>query len=140
MLPWVVDNLTNTQVLHRLGGHVDTPSELEGSPAMHDRCGVPDCPAIAEIVVRDPGGGELDACRRHWHEALQRSNGLIRGVRLIRRPACFLSGCANAAVEIIDDSDGLPLPVCEAHRDDLSWVNHPPIDLPRRDPGWSHGL
>jgi hypothetical protein len=80
-----------------------------------------DCPFIAEVVLSDDGGEELDVCRGHWHDALDRSNGVIRGVRLIRAPGCFLGGCGNPAVLVIEDDQGLPRPVCSTHWDDLRW-------------------
>ncbi len=50
------------------------------SPYGAGRCLV--CPARAELVVADPDGDEADLCAEHWREALLRSGGLIRGVRL----------------------------------------------------------
>jgi hypothetical protein len=102
-------------------------------------CAIPNCHDPAEVVIRDPEGGELDVCRDHWHEALDRSHGLIRGVRLIRRPTCFLAGCGHAASNAIEDTDGLPRPVCGPHWRDLAWVGHPPAHKVGAALGWSRG-
>lgn len=106
---------------------------------MTAQCAVPDCYAVAEIVVRDLDGDELDVCREHWSEAMHRSGGLIRGVRLIERPGCFITGCDSGAAAVIDDTEGLPRPVCELHWDDLSWVGVPAGVIYNRGPGWSYG-
>jgi hypothetical protein len=45
------------------------------------------CPAVAVLVVQDRVGNEADVCIRHWEEALRRSDGRVRGVRLIGDPA-----------------------------------------------------
>jgi hypothetical protein len=102
-------------------------------------CALRDCHGPAEVVIRDTEGRELDVCRDHWHEALDRSDGLIRGVRLIRQPTCFLSGCDHAAANAIEDAEGLPRPVCGSHWRDLSWVGHPPASSVSTALGWSRG-
>jgi hypothetical protein len=91
-------------------------------PSVHGRCAEPGCPFIAEVVLSDPDGDELDVCRDHWHDALDHGDGRIRGVRLIRRPECFLSGCGRPAAAAIEDDQGLPRPVCPTHGDDLRWL------------------
>jgi hypothetical protein len=42
------------------------------------------CPAAPVVMVADPQGDEAPMCREHWHEALRRSDGLIRAIRLYR--------------------------------------------------------
>lgn len=90
---------------------------------MTSRCSVPDCHVVAEIVLADPEGIELDMCREHGNDAIHRSGGDIHGVRLIRRPHCFLTGCDAAAAAVLEDREGLPRPVCLPHWDDLSWID-----------------
>ena len=43
------------------------------------------CPEPAYVVIRDPEGDEGRVCEAHWLDALRRSGGLIRGVRLVRQ-------------------------------------------------------
>jgi hypothetical protein len=60
---------------------------------MAERCEVPwsfphlgqPCPEPAYVVIRDPEGDEGQVCEAHWLDALRRSGGLIRGVRLVRQ-------------------------------------------------------
>ncbi len=51
------------------------PVALSGQP----------CPEPAYVVIRDPEGDEGQVCEAHWLDALRRSGGLIRGVRLVRQ-------------------------------------------------------
>lgn len=59
---------------------------------MAERCEVPwsfehlgqPCPEPAYVVIADPEGTEGQVCEAHWLDALRRSGGLIRGVRLVR--------------------------------------------------------
>jgi hypothetical protein len=37
------------------------------------------------VVIADQEGEEAQVCQAHWLDALRRSDGLIRGVRLVRR-------------------------------------------------------
>jgi len=37
------------------------------------------------VVIRDPEGDEGQVREAHWLDALRRSDGLIRGVRLVRQ-------------------------------------------------------
>jgi hypothetical protein len=55
------------------------------SPHGPGRCLV--CPAAAVLVIQDHAGNEADLCTRHWQEALRRSGGRLRGVRLLSDPA-----------------------------------------------------
>jgi hypothetical protein len=43
------------------------------------------CPEPAYVVIADQEGEEAQVCQAHWLDALRRSDGLIRGVRLVRR-------------------------------------------------------
>lgn len=111
---------------------VQMPAEAAPGQAMHGKCAIPECRFIAEIVVSDPAGDELDVCRGHWHDALDRSSGLIHGIRLIRQPRCFLSGCDSLVAVVIEDGDGLPRPVCAGHWSDLECVVGTSTSMPRR--------
>lgn len=64
-------------------------------PARAAVCGVPwtaassvtPCREPARVVLADQQGAEVEACAWHWLDALERSQGLIRAVRLIgQRP------------------------------------------------------
>jgi hypothetical protein len=60
-------------------------------PARPPRCEVPwsfaspsrPCPNPAYVVIADPHGTEAEVCEPHWRDALRRSGGLLRGVRLV---------------------------------------------------------
>jgi hypothetical protein len=67
------------------------PPTPHGDPAVPG-CEVPwsypdrarPCPEPAAVVVRDTTGTEALLCTAHWLDALSRSSGAIRAIRLVR--------------------------------------------------------
>ena len=51
---------------------------------------------------------------------------------------CFQDDCNEPAVAVVHELDGSPMPACQQHWDDLSWVYAPGPLLPN-EPGWSGG-
>ena len=93
----------------------------------HWCCSAIGCDDVASIVV-DPGLGSAEAyCGRHWDEL--RLPFAAAELYIPNRPTCFHSACSPPAVCIRTHLDETPLPVCEAHLDDLSWVSPTPSEL-----------
>lgn len=80
------------------------------------------CQELATIVVRGPKGYEWSLCPDDWQQLNRRALGLMDVVRVLDRPACFRPDCQDEAVAVMEDLDRAPLPVCQQHWDDLSWV------------------
>jgi hypothetical protein len=85
-------------------------------------CDLPRCHRLQRVVVRDLVGDRLDACFDHWREALEVSDGLIRGVALIDAPPCTRAGCDRSAELAVPDFNGGRTTVCPEHYRDLSWI------------------
>ena len=85
-------------------------------------CVAKDCLEIATIVVRGVKGIEWPLCPDDWRAIYRQTRGLIENVRTLERPDCFRPDCHDEAVAVMEHLDGSPLPVCQAHWDDLSWV------------------
>jgi hypothetical protein len=88
-------------------------------------CDLPYCDRLQRVVVRDPVGDRLNVCFDHWREALDVSDGLIRGIALIDAPPCTCPGCHDEAQWSVPDFGGGRTAVCQEHHDDLAWTATP---------------
>jgi hypothetical protein len=100
-------------------------------------CDLPGCDRLQRVVVRDPAGGRFNVCFDHWREALEVSDGLIRGTALIDAPVCSRPGCDRDADWSVPNFDGGRTAVCQEHHDDLGWTATQP--LATHEPWCSHG-
>ena len=100
-------------------------------------CDLPRCDRLQRVVLRDPVGDRLNVCFDHWREALEVSDGLIRGVALLDAPPCTRPGCDHDAQWSVPDFAGGRTAVCQEHHDDLGWTATRP--LVADDLGCSHG-
>ena len=85
-------------------------------------CAVKNCMQIATIVVRGVKEIETLLCPNDWHALQRQTHGRTEIVRTLERPMCFRGDCHDEAVAVMEHLDGNPLPVCQKHWDDLSWV------------------
>ena len=85
-------------------------------------CAVENCMETATIVVQ--GAKEIDTplCPNDWHGLQRQRHGPTEIVRTLEGPLCFRGDCPDEAVTVMEHLDGTPLPVCQRHWDDLSWV------------------
>lgn len=114
--------------------------QLPGGAVAYE-CVAEHCQEIATIVLRGPKGYEWSLCTDDWQLLNRRALGLMEIVRMLERPTCFRRDCHDEAVVVMEDLDQTPLPVCQQHWDDLSWVTPRDIDnMPLlggvRGPGW----
>jgi hypothetical protein len=86
------------------------------------KCSWEGCEEIATEAVRGPNRMECALCAGHWKVLDRKTPGLTEVTHPLSRPACFCSECGDEAVTVFEHLDGTALPVCERHRDDLSWV------------------
>ena len=86
------------------------------------QCAAERCQQIAMVVVHRIDGDETPLCPDDWRPVLGHADGNVESVRALERPRCFRDDCLQGAVTVMEDLSRIPLPVCERHWDDLSWV------------------
>jgi hypothetical protein len=62
----------------------------------------------------------------------------LSGMSRLGRRECSRPACRRDANTQATDANGHPIPLCQRHLDDLSWLSMP-NDLLSDLPGWSHG-
>src|SRR4051794_5807129 len=93
-------------------------------------CSAVGCDEVATVIVDVGDQSELPFCGRHWDQIRgPEANRRVRAV--LDRPDCFRSVCTAPAVSVMTHLDGTPLPVCERHLDDLSWITPSAKELER---------
>lgn len=93
------------------------------------------CDSVASIRAQVADDALLPFCGVHWQEV--RSITFRRQVAQVPdRPQCFRAACTTPAVSVMQHLDGTPLPVCEKHLEDLSWVDPTPDELRAMRSAW----
>jgi hypothetical protein len=95
--------------------------QLPGGVMAHE-CAAESCTEIGTVVVRGPKGCEWALCPAHWRHLQRWTLGLMETVRTLDRPTCSRSDCHDEAAAVIEDHGEPPLPVCQRHWADLTWV------------------
>jgi hypothetical protein len=97
-------------------------------------CQAQNCLEVATIRVETLDTGELTLCPIHWLEMRRRMQTALQVLRQLGRPTCFKADCTAGAVSVMPHLDERPLPVCEKHLEDLSWVTPLPEELAALEP------
>lgn len=93
-------------------------------------CRAVGCDDVATIIIDIADQSNLPFCGGHWDQIRgTETNRRVRAV--LDRPDGFLTTCARPAVSLMAHLDGTPLPVCERHLDDLSWISPTTEELAR---------